>query len=71
MNSPAAVHVRPTRDGLWQICVNESRRAASQHLTATEARRSAAELATDFHVTEVFLHDAYHRCRSVQAAELH
>jgi hypothetical protein len=64
---PSTLHVEPNRKGRWIVRREDERESLSEHETATEAQRVAAELANDEGTSFVLLRDRYartHRLRS-------
>ena len=55
------LHVEPTDSGRWAVCYEHHHQPLSEHLTATEAQRSAQRRAHAEGIERVLLHDSYTR----------
>lgn len=69
--TPLTIHVRHAEHGIWAVYVNGGPTAASEHATASEAERTATQLARAVpDDAEVVVFDAYNRCRPVPVGQL-
>ena len=65
------LHVHPSGNGDWVIDLADGRSALSSHRTAGEAELAARRHALRCGVRGIYLHDAYHRVRTVTATVSH
>jgi hypothetical protein len=59
------LHVEPTPNGAWIVRYEDRKQPLSDHLTASEAQRSAQRRARTEGIPAVLLHDSYRRVHKV------
>jgi hypothetical protein len=63
----STLHVEPNRKGRWIVRRDDERESLSEHETATEAQRTASEIANDEGTSLVLLRDRYGRTHHVRS----